>query len=283
MGWRRRIALAGGAVAAAAAAVGFRSYRLDMHAAERAWQRIAEGDRAAAERFDPAMVADLPEIGRRYFTHAIRPGTPLRRGVELGMTGTFLLGDKASHRRFAMQARQILVPGTGFVWMLRLVSGPMVVTGSDTLVGGDAWTSFWMMGLVRVADARTFPDLVRSAQFRSAVEGIWAPARLLPRNGVTWEQVGPDTARLTFERLTPKIVFEMRLAPDGAVRQVIGQRWSDANAEKQFHLQPFGRTIEAEGDFNGFTIPTKVRIGNHFGTADYLPFFQADIASARHF
>ena len=38
-------------------------------------------------KFDPAMVAELDEPVRRYFTHALRPGAPLSAGVRLTMTG----------------------------------------------------------------------------------------------------------------------------------------------------------------------------------------------------
>lgn len=59
-------------------------------------------------------------------------------------------------------------------------------------------------------------------------------------------------------------------------------RWSDANPEKRFRLQPFGGTADAEATFGGFTIPSRLNVGNHNGTDDYLPFFQAKVVSARH-
>ena len=59
-------------------------------------------------------------------------------------------------------------------------------------------------------------------------------------------------------------------------------RWSDANPQKTFRLQSFGGTMEAEGTFEGFTIPTRIEVGNHFGTAQYLPFFQANLVAAEY-
>jgi hypothetical protein len=37
-----------------------------------------------------------------------------------------------------------------------------------------------------------------------------------------------------------------------------------------------------ERTFAGHTIPSKVRMGNHFGTEDYLPFFQAELVDVRY-
>ncbi len=268
--------------AAGAGALAFASYRLAMHEAEDAWKRIAAQNRLAPVPFDPAMVADAPEIARRYFGHSIAPGTPLRGTVQLEMQGRFLLGDKAKHQVYDMRARQILSPPDQFVWLPEMKSGLMRIAGSDALVRDTAWTKFWMMSLVPVASETTSPDLLRSAVFRSAMEGIWAPASLLPTRDVVWEQVGPDTARIRFKGSRPAIILEMRLGPDGGVREIVGQRWSNANPQKVFRLQPFGGTIKAERSFEGYTIPSLVHVGNHYGTDDYLPFFQAEIVSARY-
>jgi len=270
------LALAGGA------AFAYGSYRSAMREADAAWRDIASRPRPPPSLFEPAMVSGLPEIAQRYFRRAIAPGTPLRTTVELEMRGTFLLGDKSRYQTYEMTARQILAPPSEFVWLPHMKSGPMRITGSDGLVAGAPWTRFWLMGLLPVANERASPDMQRSAVFRSAMEGIWVPASLLPQNGVTWEQAGPDTARVTLQKVQPPIVLELTLAADGAVREVVGQRWSNANPEHVFRLQPFGGTIEADAAFDGFTIPSVVRVGNHFKTDDFLPFFQVELTRARY-
>jgi len=66
------------------------------------------------------------------------------------------------------------------------------------------------------------------------------------------------------------------------VLEVVTMRWSDANPDKTFRLQPFGGNMEAETSFLGFTIPSLIKVGNHFGTDDYLPLFQAQITKAEY-
>jgi hypothetical protein len=275
--------MAGTAVLAAGAAVAaFWSYRSAMEEARDAWARIASGAPQSDKVYSADIVAELPEIAQRYFNHAIAPGTPLKNIVELEMAGTFLLGDKSNYQTFSMEARQILHPPSEFVWIPQMQSGAMRISGSDALVAGSAWTRFWLLGLIPVANEKSSPDLLRSAIFRSTMEGVWVPASLLPQNGVVWEQAGPDKARIRVQRVAPEIVLEMTLDASGAVREILGQRWSNANPKKSFRLQPFGGTIEADATFEGYTIPSKIRVGNHYGTTDYLPFFQAEIASARY-
>jgi hypothetical protein len=248
-----------------------------------AQDRFADLEKAAAappERFDVSMLEGLPEVARRYFVHAIASGTPLRTTVRLRMEGEFLLGDASKFQTYSMTAQQILSPPDEFVWVPSMRSGIIEISGSDALVDGGAWTRFWMNGLVPVVNQSGTPDLVRSALSRSAMEAIWAPASLLPQNGLTWEQTGPDSARLTFPTGIEPV--DLRLGPDGAVLQVATMRWSNVNPDAQFRLQPFGGTVEGERTFAGYTIPSKVRMGNHFGTEDYLPFFQAELVDVRY-
>jgi hypothetical protein len=112
---------------------------------------------------------------------------------------------------------------------------------------------------------------------------LWLPTTLLPENGVAWHQLGPNEARVTLGRFSPPLVLHLTLSESGAVREVVGLRWSDANPERRFKLQPFGGTMTAEASFQGLTIPTALSVGNHFGTGDYLPFFQARVTRARYF
>lgn len=283
MVWARVLVGALSSVAVGAVAIAAASRSGANAEADRAWQDIAARGRSEQDgAFDMSMVASLPEVAQRYFRHAIAPGTPIMTTAELTMRGTFLLGDKSKHQAYRMEARQILRPPLEFVWIPRLSSGWMRISGADALVQGRAWTRFWLAGLVPVADARSSPDLVRSAAFRAAMEAIWVPASLLPGKGVEWEQAGPDAARLRVPSNGAVIVLEMLLHPNGAVKEISGARWSDANPDKSFRLQPFGGTIEQEGRFGGYTIPTRVQVGNHYGTDDYLPFFQAEIVTANY-
>jgi hypothetical protein len=253
------------------------SYRKAAARSDAAWSAVASRAEAPTARFEEAMLDGLPEIAKRYFRHAIALGTPLSTAAELEMRGTFLLGDKVKHQAYAMEAEQILRPPFEFVWKPTLRSGAMIITGSDGLADGRAWTRFWLNGLVPVANVGTSPDVLRSATFRAATEGVWIPATLLPQTGARWEQLSDSKARVTITRTTPHIVLDLTIAENGALREIVGQRWSNANPEQTFRQQPFGGTVEGERTFGGFTVPAQLHVGNHYGTDDYLPFFQADV------
>jgi hypothetical protein len=253
-----------------------------MKEADDAWHEVSSRVQPALGAYEPTVVSDLPEVAQRYFNHAIAPGTLLRTAAQIEMAGTFLLGDKSGYQTYSMNARQILRPPTEFVWIPQMKSGFINISGSDALVAGSAWTRFWLFGLFPVAEARSSPDLVRSAVFRSAMEAVWVPASLLPQQGVKWEQIGPDTARVHIKSVSPALDLEITLGPTGSITEIVGQRWSNANPEKIFRYQPFGGTVQEEGTFDGYTIPSVMSVGNNYGTDDYLPFFQAKLTRVKY-
>ncbi len=104
---------------------------LDQRADRAEWQRLAALQRDDPPVFTAEMVADLPSAARRYFTYAIRTGTPLLTVAEIEMTGQFSLGTKEDPRYQPMRARQILAAPEGFVWAMKTTGG-MPVAGSDT-------------------------------------------------------------------------------------------------------------------------------------------------------
>ena len=257
------------------AVAGLRAWRQRDHRADR-----AEMDRLIATQpmdpppFSAAMVADLPEPARRFFSFAIAEGTPLHTVARLAMAGRFGMGDKAAPGYLPMRARQVLAAPHGFVWAMSGGNAAMRMAGSD----GATWTRFWLYGLVPVARFGGDPDHKRSAFGRYVAEALfWTPAAVLPGPDVTWAPVSENVARMTMRRGDLEQAVDVTVAEDGQPLQVSFQRWSDANAEKVYRLQPFGGYLSEFRDFGGFRLPTHVEAGNHFETDDYFPFFIADI------
>lgn len=250
---------------------------LDRRADRSEWERLAALQPQSPPVFAPEMLADLPEPARRYFTYMIRPGTPLYPVAEIDMDGQFGLGTKADPRHQPMRAYQILAAPEGFVWTMQSQGG-LPVSGSDT----GSWMRFRILGLIPVARAGGDPDHARSAFGRYVAEAaFWTPAALLPDRGVTWQVVDRDTARATVRHGDLEQAVDVRVGPDGQPVAVFFQRWSDANPEKVFRLQPFGGYLSDFREVDGFRLPFRVEAGNMFGTDDYFPFYIAEVTAIR--
>jgi hypothetical protein len=237
----------------------------------------------APPRYDPAMTAALPDIAQRYFARAIAPGTPLHRTVSLEMEGTFILNGKS----LPMQARQVLAsPAAGFVWAARIGTGAMTFAGSDgALTTGttpESWTKFRLRGLIPLVRTGGTADHARAAATRVMLESVWAPAALLPQNGATWVQTGPDSATVSFAATPDLPPMHLQLDAGGDPVALWAMRWTDANPDKVYRLQPFGGRVLATATFGGFHIPSKVELGNFWGSPDYAPFFLATVTAASY-
>lgn len=251
--------------------------QLDRREDRAEWDRLAALQPKAPDRFDPEMVADLPEPARRYFAYAIEPGTPLLPVAVIEMTGEFSLGTKEDPRYQPMEARQILAAPEGFVWAMR-TGGGMPVSGSDT----GKWTRFRIFGLIPVARQGGDPDHTRSAYGRYVGEAvIWTPAALLPGPGITWEAVNEDTARVIVEHGPLSQAVDVTVDSDGRPVTAVFQRWSNANRDKVHRLQPFGAVMSDFREVGGYRLPFRVEAGNLYGTEDYFPFFRADVTAIR--
>jgi hypothetical protein len=229
---------------------------------------------AATARFDPARLAGLPEGARRLLGHALAPGAPLARAVRLAMRGTIRLGDW-----HPFEAEQVIVQDRGMVWAARVRMKGLPIRGSDRLLDGRGamrWALFGLIPFLRAEGA----DITRSARGRLRAETIWLPS-LLAAPAVAWtEAEGRLSARVPVDGEPGDL--ELGAEADGRLREVRLLRWGNPGGGP-FREVPFGGLMEAEGAFQGLTIPTRVRVGWGFGTERFESegeFFRAEITAA---
>lgn len=231
------------------------------------------------ETFSLSMVDHLPEAARRYFTYAIREGTPLLSVAELTMRGRFGMGDKSDPKYLTMEAKQVLAAPHGFVWKMQAGKGLMRLSGSDSA----SWTRFWLAGLIPVARLGGDRDHQRSAFGRYIAEAtFWTPAALLPRPEIDWQAVDENTARVVVTHRGLEQAVDLTIDDRGKPQKISFMRWSNANPDGVFRLQPFGGYLSEFRDIEGFCVPTHIEAGNFFGTDAYFPFFIADISDVTY-
>ncbi|WGT49621.1 DUF6544 family protein [Thioclava nitratireducens] len=256
----------------------FARRRLDRRADRAEMARLSASQPVDPPRFSADMVAGLPEPARRFFTFAIAEGTPLYTVARLEMHGQFGMGDKSAPGYMPMRATQVLAAPRGFVWTMSGGSGGMRLSGSDS----DKWTRFWVAGLAPVARFGGSADHKRSAFGRYVAEAVfWTPAAVLPGPNVTWEPVSRNIARMTMRHDGLEQAVDLTVAESGRPEQVCFQRWSNANPQKRYRLQPFGGYLSEFRNVDGFRLPTHVEAGNNFETEDYFPFFLVDVTEIR--
>lgn len=268
------------ALVVAVAAIQLFRCSADRRLARRAGEELLRSGVALPARFDPALVADLPEPARRFFSFAIEPGARLSTVVQIRMEGELSLGTREQPGYQPMRAEQVLAAPNGLVWTVSTGTGARRISGSDGMVGERSWTRFWLWRLLPVVRAGGDRDHLRSSFGRVVAEAaLWSPAFLLPRQGVTWSGVDADTARATVSHVGMEQELDLRVDRHGMPLWVSIRRWTNANPEKVFRMQPFGGEPSDFRKVAGYRVPFRLDGGNFFGTGEYFPFYRARVTA----
>jgi hypothetical protein len=222
------------------------------------WAALARPTEAAPD-FDLAAADRLPEPARRWLTHAIATGTPLRTAVELRMHGEIRLG---AWRPFS--AVQHLTPADGFVWAAstRLLGLP--VTGFDRYTRGTGQMRWRLLNAIPVMSA-SGDDVTRSAAGRRAGELLLATPAAALSPQITWRPVDSDRATARVQVGPDAHDVTLTIAADGALTELLMTRWG--NPDKHgFGAHSFGATLCGEATFDGFTIARRITAGWHYGS-----------------
>ena len=211
----------------------------------------------------------MDEPVRRYLTHAVRDAAPVAGRVQLTMAGRIRIGVWLP---FTADER---CDGRSFLWRARV--GPLEVV--DHFAEGSGSTRGRLLGRVTLFSADD-PDTARSAAGRAALEAIWAPASLLPEQGVTWRAEADDLIVARWDVPPERPEVHMRIRRDGGLVSAWARRWGNPDRSR-FRYVPCGCEVHAEQRFGDLVVPSRITVGWQFGTPDYRPFFKADVRDLR--
>jgi len=178
------------------------------------------------------------------------------------------------------KAEQTIIAGKQMVWAAQTKLMGLPVRGFDRVDQGEGHCEWKLLGLIPIVSARG-QDVSRSAIARMAAECIWLPSALLGDN-VRWMDAGPDEARFAISLFGQSTEITLGLSPEGRIETVSFQRWGNPNGEP-YGYYSFGGYVDDETTVQGFTIPSQLRLGWHFGTDRFEvegEFFRATIDSA---
>ena len=214
------------------------------------------GTPAGEQTFDGG--AGLPEPVRRYLGHAIAPGARLANAVRLRMHGEIKLG-----RWRPFDAEQVISRTRGMIWTARTRLFGLPVGGFDRFVDGHGEMRWKVLGIVPLMSA-SGPDIARSASGRLAAESMWLPPMLSdPR--VAWDTPAHRRIVAHVPCFGYDVAVTLTIGLDGRIEQIAMQRWGNPGGGA-FVEGAFGGIVEEERTFDGYTIPSRVRVGWHFGT-----------------
>ncbi len=216
----------------------------------------------------------IPEAAQRYLDHAIAPNTKLASAVRLRMHGEIKL-----RGWLPFTAEQVICWNRGMIWRATVWMNGLPVVGSDSLVDGVGAMHWKLLGLFPMVNA-SGSDITRSAGGRVQAESIWLPS-IFCRHDVAWTTDDSDLcAKFAAQGETATLL--LTLDDRGQLKTLRLSRWGNPEGN-EFHYADFGGIVEEEGTFDGYTIPTRLRIGWYFGTDQFASegeFFRVTVDSA---
>jgi len=217
----------------------------------------------SAEPFNADMVVALPDPARRFFLHALQPGTRLASKLHWRYSGELKAGKGMPW--LSLKAEQIVVIDRGFVWKARANKGPIVLTAADHYLDGEGRMRVSLFGLFPVVNA-TGPDLSKSALGRLLIESAVLPSALLPSPNVQIEGIDRYHFRASVSLHGETTPITLTVDEDGRLKEILIQRWGNQTEDGSFRYIPYGATVLEERTFGGYTIPSRVAIGWWYGT-----------------
>ncbi len=222
----------------------------------------------------------LPEAARRYLEHVIAPGTQFASAVRLKMHGEIKL-----KKWIPFKAEQVICWEHGLIWSATAwMNSFFPIVGSDRIIDGMGAMQWKILGLFPVMTADG-SDITRSAIGRLQSESIWLPS-ILCGDCVSW--TSPDCSYLdaslhsSFVVQDEKAELDFTIDQTGRPKSFKLPRWGNPDGA-EFQYVDFGGILEEESTFNGYTIPTRLRVGWYFGTERFESegeFFRATIDDA---
>jgi hypothetical protein len=191
-------------------------------------------------------------------------------------------GEIKLKRWYPFSAEQVICWSRGFIWQAVVRMGALAIRGSDRFVDGQGAMRWKLFGLVPLVTA-SGPDITRSAAGRVNMEGAWLPS-VLCREDVSWSALDRSRIRASFTARGETAELDFTIDENGAAKSVSMPRWGNPEGA-EFRYVTFGGLVEKEAAFDGYTIPTRLRLGWHFGTERFESegeFFRATIAAAAY-
>lgn len=232
------------------------------------------------EVLTPEVLANHPPAVRWLLAHALPVGLPLPTAVHLTMQGELRL-----RRWCPFTAEQVIVRGRGMIWEARVHMHGLPVKGWDRLVDGRGamrWSLLGILPFLRADNA----DITRSARGRARAESLWLPS-LFTDPTLRWRPRDDRRVRVCLPPLDQPEGdpegLELQLGPSGQVKAISLQRWGQPGGGP-YREEPFGAVVDAEGTFDGLTIPTELRAGWWPGTPRFEregEFFRCRVTEAR--
>lgn len=207
---------------------------------------------SAAQTFQHSELANLPAPIAGYLRQTVPDGTPMIRTARLRQTGDF----RVSQNWQAITAEQYFTTDPpGFIWVGRVQPLPVM-----WVIARDRYAAARGNMLIRINSLVTLDDasgahIDQGSLLRFLAELMWLPTALLARDGLRWEAVDDQCARLHAAVGELTVALDFYFDADGDLSRVETLRYRAVD-----ELLPWVGYTRRFGTFAGIRIPDQIEV-----------------------
>lgn len=231
----------------------------------------------APEVVTEADLERLPEPMQRYLRYTGVVGMERIRAVRLRQRGSMRI--KVGGPWLALKAVQYYTTDPpAFLWRGSVKPIPLLwVTARDRYRGGRGNMAIRLLGLFKIADART-PELDQGELVRFLSEGIWFPTVYL-EDYIQWEAIDSVSARATMSYGEVSASAVLHIDELGQLTNFVAERYWEKDGE--YRLETWSTPIGEYGELNGLMLPVSGDAVWHLESGDF-PYIQVEITDIEY-
>lgn len=142
-----------------------------------------------------------------------------------------------------------------FVWDARIRLAPLIaIRVNDSYLDGEGAIRATAASLIPLVSRGGTRELNEGALMRFLAEAVWIPTRLMPGQGLRWEEIDERRARAILEDRGTRVELEFTFGADGRVESIYSPgRFRDVNGVGV--PTPWICRLDEWGRADGFRVP----------------------------
>jgi hypothetical protein len=200
------------------------------------------------KKFTASMTEGLPHPVKQYLLHVLPENYRFINTVRLQHNGKFKTGvGKDWTSITGEQYFTATVPG--FVWR----GNTSLFTAKDMYIENRGRLVVKLFSLIKVVDEKG-PHIDQGELLRWLGESVWFPTNLLPSVNLSWDSLGQNKARMTFQHDNGEIYYDVFFNDNHEITRLETERYMEKNRKEKW----FGELSEYRR-INGIKVPTRIK------------------------
>lgn len=222
----------------------------------------------------------LPQPVQRFFQTVLTPQQPLVAHMTLSQKGQINLSpDQKADAWKGFSARQdVIMHSPRFIWQAKVSMAPGInAYVIDSYNQGRGWLQAKVMGLVTVAEEEGSGDIAEGELMRFLAESPWYPTRLLPSQGVQWQEIDDTSAEARLAVAGQEVALTFIFNDQGLIETVKAESRYRENIDGEAIYAPWVGHFSDYRNVEGMLLPHKAEVGWMQSGGAWQPYWQGRV------